>query len=420
MNLRELNYILIPDSTERIETFNQRGLGRFIWWLATPLHALTREGQLLAVATLISAAAGIDVRFSHLYLIFCGLFGLLVAAFATRRFARVDGLALRIEHPRRVAAGEELIFTAVLRNTGDTPLYAIRVHGPFLPWDGTWVKRRPSVPHLPPGGEARVELSVRFLVRGERYVGRFYAASIRPLGLMMGDRRASEPVRVMVVPPVVPVSGPRPPAVAAPPAGRARNQHAGESFELLGVRPYRRGDRIRDLHARSWARLGEPMVREYRTAMQQRVRVALFGAMRKTQRESFDGAASLAVSIVAWAARHETRVELVVATESPGAVTVGPDASAFERALDLLATAEAGAPQDAQARIGANLAPGEPVYLVMADWSDDQANLIGGLRSRNPWVKPLLVSNDPAVREAAMAAGATVLDPEGVSGAVLP
>lgn len=419
MNLRELNYILIPRSTERFDGWNRTPAGRFAEWLTTPLHGLTREGQVLVVATLISAAAGIDVRFSHLYLVFCGLFGLWVAAFVTRPFARVDGLALRIEHPRRTAAGEPITFTAVLHNRGTRPLYALRVYGPFLPWDGTWIARRPGVGHLAPGAEARVVLSARFLVRGERYIGRFSAASIRPLGLMRGRRVTSEPVRLTVVPPVVPVRAPAPPAVAAPPEGRARSRVGGESFELLGVRPYRVGDRIRDLHARSWARLGEPMVREYRTALRRRVRVALYGPMRRPEREAFDGAASLAASLVAWAAEGETRVELIIAAEPPGAVIVGHDASAFERALDLLAAAGPGPCADAEARAGAGLARGEPLYLVLADFAAPQAALLAALRARHPGLRPLLVTRDRAAAAAAERAGVRVWRPEALSSGVV-
>lgn len=420
MNLRELNYILIPRSTERFDGWNRTRLGKAAEWLTTPLHSLTREGQVLVVATLVAGAAGIDVRFSHLYLVFCGLVGLLVAAFVSRPLARIRGAELRIEHPRRVAAGEPVRFTAVVRNTGDRPIYALRVHGPFLPWDGTWIERRPGIGHLPPGAEARVTLSARFLVRGERYIGRFRMASIRPLGLMLGRRVASEPVRLTVVPPVVPIRAPAPPAVAAPPEGRSRSRLTGESFELLGVRPYRRGDRIRDLHARSWARLGEPMVREYRTALRRRVRVALFGAMRKPERESFDGAVCLAASLVAWAAEGETRVELVAATAEPGTIIVGRDASAFERALDLLATVEAGAPDDAEARVAIGLAPGEPLYLVLADWSPLEQRLLAAVRARSPGVRPLLVTRDKATLGAAADAGLRALHPDDLPLGVSP
>ena len=276
MDLRELNYILIPKSSEGIDDFLDSRTGRLLGPLVRLIQAGTTEGQVLLVVTLVAGAAGVDVTFSNLYLVFCGLAGLLAAAVLCRGFARVDDLELTIEHPPRVAAGQSLAFTAVVRNGADVPRYALRVRGPFLPWDGTWLRRRPSVPVLEPGETVRLELAARLDVRGERYVGRFWGASVRPLGLAAGPRVYSQRVRVTVVPRVFPVSGlPSPPTVDEPPEERGRSLHTGESFELLGVRPYRVGDRIRDLHARSWARLGQPMVREYRRATRRRVLVLL-------------------------------------------------------------------------------------------------------------------------------------------------
>lgn len=421
MNLRELNYILIPSSTERLERLTDARLGRLIWRLTTPLHSLTREGQVLAVMTLVAGAAGIDVRFSHLYLVFCGLVGLFVAALVGRRFARLRQVELRIEHPPRVAVGQPVQFTAVVTHRGEAPVYALRIHGPFLPWDGTWIRRRPSVPVLEPGDEVRVTLEARFIMRGERYLGRFFVGSVAPLGIMRGNRVYSEPVRLTVVPAVAPVSAPLPPAVARPPEGRDLGGFAGDAFELLGVRPYRPGDRIRDLHARSWARLGEPMVREYRTPVRRRVRVALFGAMRNPQREWFDGAAALAASLAAWAAHGENRVELITATGKPGEVVIGRDGVTLDRALDLLAVAEAGrSPPDSAARIVAGVAGGEPIYLVLADWSAAQRALIAAVRSRAPSLRPLVVTGDRRALAAARTAGVPAFTPAEVEAGVSP
>ena len=412
MNLRRLNYILIPRSTERVDAFVHSRAGR----LLQGLLALTPEGQLLAVATLVSAAAGIDVRFSHLYLVFCGLIGLLIAALICRPFARIRHLDLRVMHPPRVAVGETITFTVVLHNTGPTDLWALRVYGPFLPWDGTWIENRPGVAHLAPGQEVHLTLRAHFIERGERYLGRFSAASIRPLGLMRGNTVYTDPARIIVVPAIITLAGPPPPAAAVPAAGHRHARGAGESFELLGVRPYRTGDRIRDLHARSSARLGEPMVREYREARHRRVRIALHGAMPRPRRDAFDAAASLTASIAARAARGETRVELLTIIAEPAQITLGHGAAAFDRALDLLAIAEPGPlppaiDREAEARIGAGLVPGEIVWLIFADYGETQSALVAALHARLPTLRPILVSDDRTATRAAAADGLRTLRP---------
>lgn len=382
MNLRELNHILIPQSADTLDRWRDKRWVRGLLVLATPLRALTREGQAVAVITLVAAAAGIDVRFSHLYLVFCGLFGLLAAAFLCRPLGRVRGLEISVEHPPRVAAGEPVTFTVVLHNRGDRPLYALRVWGPFLPWDATWIERRPSVDVLAPGATVRVLTRARFLLRGQRIVGRFTVASVRPLGLMRGPTRESARVAFIVVPRVVPVDDlPLPLGGGAPPDERGRTRTAGESFELLGVRPYRPGDRIRDLHARSWARLGVPMVREYRHAQRLRVAVMLHAAYRGGPREPFEAAVCTAASLAAWAVRQDAIVDLLIVGSEVTEVELGADVASLERALDALApVGPVREAAGAEAALGGRLGRLGAALLVLPRWSDARGAEIDRLR----------------------------------------
>lgn len=417
MNLRELNYILIPDSTEGFERFAGSRLGRAVIWLTTPLWSLTREGQIALFALLVAGAAGMDVRFSHLYLVFCGLFGLLFAAWLFRPFARLAQVRFEIERPPRVQAGQVVEFTGVVHNEGPRPVYGLRVRGPFLPWDGTWESQRPHVAELRPGETARVALSARFLLRGAREVGSFWLVSAWPLGLMAGRRVASAKVHFTVIPRVVPVDGlPVPPTAREPPDERGRALTAGESFELMGVRPYRPGDRIRDLHARSWARAGQPMVREYREAARRRVAVYLHPGMRKPNRDVFDAAVSVAASLVSWAVQQEALVDLVVPGDPPAVVTVGAHLAAVERALDALApvTARAGLAQPV-----AEMAPGAfdrvgVGFLVFADWGPETAAIVARIRQLVP-AQAILVSPSAATRASSAEAGVIAVDPKQVA-----
>ena len=207
MDFRELNYILIPRSTERVDDWLEGRVGRVLGPFVRIGRSLTREGQVLLVVTAVTAAAGIDVTFSHLYLVFCGLAGLWMAAFLCRPLARLDQVSLQVDRPPRVAAGQGITFSVRIHNRGEAPVYALRVRGPFLPWDGTWLSGRAGVPFLPPGGVAHVELVARLDCRGERYLGRFFTSSVRPLGVLSGPRITGERVRVMVVPRVRSIEG---------------------------------------------------------------------------------------------------------------------------------------------------------------------------------------------------------------------
>ena len=258
MNLRELNYILIPKSAGSWEQFQSTRTGRLVLPFLEVVGSATKEGQAVFVAMLVTGAAGIDVRYSHLYLVFSGLFGLLITALLLRPlgFVRAAELGVDVEHPPKVVSGEPLTITLVLHNTGARPLYALRVSGPFLPWDGSYHGPPPAVDLLRPGETARLPVTARFLVRGARSLGPFSVGSIRPLGLARGNRRPSPPLRFIVLPRAVRVVEMPLPPWRYVHLGSPQAAAGGESLELLGVRPYRAGDRPRDLHWRAWARHG--------------------------------------------------------------------------------------------------------------------------------------------------------------------
>lgn len=347
MNLRELNYILIPKASASWESWERSRTGRILQPFIDVLGSATTEGQVLFVAMLISGAAGIDVRFSHLYLVFSGLFGLLVAALLLRPLAFIgsEELSVELEHPARVISGEPLTFTLVLRNTGGRPLYALRAAAPFLPWDGSYLSPRSAVQVLAPGEEARVGLQARFLVRGQRSLGPFGVGSIRPLGLARGNRRRSAPARFTVLPRLVPIAGMSLPPWRYAAFGSPQALTAGESFELLGVRPYRPGDRPRDLHARAWARHGEPVVRELRQEVFRRAGVVV-DLTGNAKREVVDAALGLAGGIVAWLTARQVVVDLCVIGRRVAQVSVGERVGPVDAAWELLALVEPGEPAD--------------------------------------------------------------------------
>lgn len=350
MNLRELNYILIPKSGFSLERWEASRTGRVLRPFVEVFASATTEGQGLFVAMLVTGAAGVDVKYSHLYLVFSGLFGLLVAALLLRPMAAVrpEELRVGVVHPPAVVSGEALTITLVLENTGRRPLHALRVSGPFLPWDGVWQGRRPSLAVLAPGETARLATTVRFLVRGARRLDPFGVASVRPLGLARGNRRSTPVLRFTVLPREVPVLAcPLPPwQMAGPRAASAPRQSIGDGEELQGVRPYRPGDRLRDLHVRAWARHGEPIVREMRAERHRRALVVV-DVTACERRETVDAALGLAMGLTSYLARNHVDVELVGLGRTPRAVRVDERGAGLAVAWDALAQLEAGPPADA-------------------------------------------------------------------------
>lgn len=407
MDLRELNYILIPRSNDTWEAWAQTRSGRVLTWLAAPLLTLTREGQVVAVATLVGGAAGVDVGGSHLYLVFAGLISLLTVAFALRRMARLDGLQVSVERPDRVEAGLAATLTVVLHNAGTRPRFALRIHGPFLPWDGRWVGAPGAVAELPVGATVRVPLQVRFLCRGDRLVGRLSVVSVRPLGLAQGRPVRTDSVRVTVVPRRVNVPTP-PPRPAGGAAGTARRQAVGVE-QWAGVRPYRAGDRLRDLHARSWARLGEPMVRVFEAPQRPVEQVLVVPQVRRNEREGFDAALGIAAGLLHGVVGRDAVGTLsVLGADAGRALAVGRGVAGLERALDRLATVEPAAAKGVWPAPAPGSA-GEPLCVVFGGWGPEAAVFWRGLQRSRPGARAWVVSRHRAERADAAAQGVEAL-----------
>jgi len=338
VNLRELNYILIPRAQESWERLERSRQFRFVWPLVDLLRAVTLEGQVVAVAMLVAAAAGVDVRGSSLYLVFCALFSLLFVALVMRpsTHLRPTDAAVRVCGVARVVAGGVAVIELEVENLSTRPLDGLRVVGPFLPWDARWVGPLPGLSTLAPGEGRRVFARVELLLRGDRTLGRFEVARAGALGLVLGRSVRSEAARVLVLPRshVEPVDalGERAEVLEGV---RGRSSTSASGFELLGARPYRTGDRPKDIVMRAWARHGELIVRERgeRDAEQRAVVLDLRG---RGWRAEVEVAVALTAGVLSAWSQGAGRLRLVLLGQHTMSLDVS-DIPALGRAMDALA-----------------------------------------------------------------------------------
>jgi uncharacterized protein (DUF58 family) len=346
IDFARLNYILIPKKKEDIDRFRSSRAGRAASLFMRVFGSLTEEGRTLLIVGVLVGAISLDVKRTTSYVLFACLFGLVVASLVAARGLVLKGARVRVDAPRRITVGESAIFTVTCNGMREASGSA-RFRGPFLPWDGTWVMRAPTESAVDAGGTARAEMSAKFVARGEHHLDGFTAAAIAPLGLAVGPRISTETTKIMVVPRVANVV--RLPIVIATrhqPGGVALASSRGESRDLLGVRPYRPGDPLRDLHAKSWARIGEPVVREYQQEYFTRVGVVLDTDTRDP--EILEAAVELAAGIIAHLARGEALVDVLVVGDRVHELTLGRSLGYLDQALDMLATVERGPPLRAE------------------------------------------------------------------------
>ncbi len=357
LDFARLNHVLIPSSAADRERWRRSRAGRAFQPIFRLYERFTREGQLAAVLAFVATVLSLEVDSNDAHLLWAALTGTVGFSLLTSLFFRVDGLQLRVVAPPRVAVGEEVAFAVTLHNTGTTVVTALHVDGPFLPWDGTWTRGLASIARLAPGATETVTCHARFRARGEHHLDTFRSSALVPFGLCQGPPVYSTGCRFVVVPPVARVASIKTPTLARhQPGGVPRVTSTGESFDLRGIRPYRPGDPIRDLHARSWARVGFPVVREYQQEYFRRVAIVVDPDTSGARHPAvLDALVSLAAGLASALGRDDTLVDLVIvggrlhelnAHGGLGADLLGPT-------LDVLACVEPGDAIDPDAVLAA-------------------------------------------------------------------
>lgn len=357
LDFARLNHVLIPSRAEDRERLRRSRTGRVLLPLFRLYERFTREGQLVASLAFFGTVFSLEVDRNDAHLVWAALVGTVACSLVASAFTRVDGVSVQVVVPPRVAVGEVVAFALVVHNRGPRALTGLRVDGPFLPWDGAWTADPPGIPRLAAGARETVTCHARFRARGEHHLDTFRVSAVVPLGLCQGPAAFSSGCRFVVVPPVARVASIRTPTLARhQPGGVARVTSTGESFDLRGVRPYRAGDPIRDLHARSWARTGFPVVREYQQEYFRRVAIVVDPDTTGAPHPAvLDALISLAAGLASALGRDDTLVDLVIVGRRLHELNPqgGARADLLGPTLDVLACVEPGPPVDPDAVLAA-------------------------------------------------------------------
>ena len=341
MNFARINHILIPTQKTDRDRFRRSRSGQFLMRTFSWLLLFSDEGRWAFLLWLIAGAASLNMGSTQFYYLFSGLSGLLAASLLlARRFTLTD-VTIEINAPPRIAVGSEVTFGIRLNNPGQADYQSIRIHTPFLPWDGHWTAPPKGIVHLRAGKTAHCVATAAFSARGPHHLDMFHATRLLPLGLAGGPAIHSRGIRFLVVPRIASVNSIEMPlGVRYQPGGVLLASNTGESREMIGLRPYRIGDPIRDLHYPSWARLGEPVVREYRQEYFTRVGIVVDTDKSVATAARFEASLSLAAGLISHLSRGEALVDLVVLGDRVHQLMVGRNLGFLDQALDLLACAK--------------------------------------------------------------------------------
>lgn len=161
--------------------------------------------------------------------------------------------------------------------------------------------------------------------------------------------------------------------------GEASSQARGAGGEFMGLRDYRAGDPPRNIHWRSWAKTGRPIVINHEEVWYPRYGLVLDTALDGAGPEVFEDAVSVAASYVSTVDTRKCLLDLMFVREEPRVITAGRGMGKASALLEVLAMVKAGSPssydelRDLVLRHGDDLTA---LIVVLTGWSQSRATLL--------------------------------------------
>ncbi len=196
-----------------------------------------------------------------------------------------------------------------------------------------------AVPPIPPYGEADAEIAVTPLRRGLFRFDGVTLARTDPFGLFRAFARISLPETMLILPKRYPL-----PDIILPgttryhEGGVAMASNVGQSDEFVSLREYRRGDPLRRIHWRSWARIGKPIVREFEDEFFSRYAMVLDTFSEEPFSEPFEEAISVAASFACAVRTQESLLDLLFVGTQAYCFTTGRGLAHVDQILEILAS----------------------------------------------------------------------------------
>jgi uncharacterized protein (DUF58 family) len=385
----------------------------------------TPAGLCVGGALLVTGSVGLDVENTVTYQAFPLMLVFLFLAFAVSWFFRARFSVQRLL-PRLGTAGRPLRYRVRIHNltgrtqAGLTLLEDLADPRPAFP---DWLEykqaesrrirnfhfsiRSPAslfqmakvkeseVPALPPNGEGDMRLEVMPLRRG---VLRFTGATLAradPLGLFRSCLAVPAPQTVLILPkryvlPPVALPG----SMKYQEGGVALAANVGRSEEFVALRDYRRGDPLRHIHWRSWAKAGRPIVKEFEDEFFVRHALVLDTFTAEPQSEILEEAVSVAASFACTVLTQESLLDLLFVGVESYCFTAGRGLGREDRMLEILAGVRACRDQSfptLEHLVLSHIAAVSGCVCVLLAWDEARRNFVQKLRTLDLPVLVLVV-----------------------------
>lgn len=417
----------------RLSHWMLRAISGVFFWFA---QRMAPAGKVATGIAIIAAALGVDTRQTMAFQIFAVTAAALVIALVAAKSMR-PRFEIERNAPRLVTAGQEFSYRVWVRNAGaktaqglsffeqiadPRPSLALfRASLRFPTYRGWWrlvMQAQPvlledaTVPPLRPGERVMVEVRGHARRRGTFELTGATVAQAEPLGMVRALARLPVAGSMVVLPR----------RYALDPlafAGARRYQQGGvtlansvgDSEEFVGLREYRPGDPLQRIHWKSFARLGEPVVREFQDEFFERHALVLDTFAGAQQAEAFEEAVSVAASFACTLDTQESLLDLLFVGSEAYSFTAGRGQLQVGTLVEILAGVRASTDKSFSVLAQTLLAKRGALsgcMLILLDCDAPRMDLVRHLQASGVALRVLLI----AAREPAqLPVGWTLLTP---------
>ena len=361
---------------------------------------LTARGHALLWATAAFALVGVDTRRTQVFRLFAVAAALLLVA---RAFTLLRRPRVRLECPlpARATARSPLVVRARVTSPGRRSPGDLRLLLPGPEDGGGGLAFVPPESLLRPDAEGAAAAEVRLVpARRGRYVLKGASVALTdPLGLTASAGVRAPGQTLLVYPRFwsmdrfdIPLGR------RYQPGGIPLSSSTGDAIEFVGTRDYRPGDPLRHIHWRSWARRGQPVVKEYQEEYFCRIAIILdtFLPARPSEQDllGFEAGISVVASVADFFSRSEYVVDILAAGPDLYEVSAGRSLAYLENILDVLACLEPCHDPPFQA-IGPplfdKLAQITTVVVVLQDWDAPREAFLRRVHALGTAVRAVIV-----------------------------
>ncbi len=419
--------------------------GHFTYWRTSGLthwgrNRFTPVGGVAGVTVMAAGMTGLDTTRSMAHYLFCFGVALFVMAWATTVPKR-GGFTIRRRLPRLVTDSVPFTYSVTLTNETGAPFSGgwiaeemadprpsresfmegfqrpvtwrdpfERLFG-FRRWQALLDRATPLrpertlLPPLAPGESCIVHVTATPRHRGAiRFTGAF-VETVDLFGLMRRRRRIEGVATLVSLPRRYPTPPWRSPGIRRyHQGGMALAGHVGDAEEFVGLRDYRPGDPLRNIHWKSWARTGTPVVKEYEEEYFSRHALALDNGVADGE-ERFEEAVRVAASFVVAMERKETILDLLFVAGKAWRLSSGRGQGDDRGLLTALAAvAPGGEGSFATLARTVESAVGEigGLILVLVAWDDQRQASVKKLRAAGTDIRVVVIDGKDSLEPGPM------------------